>query len=274
MKDSKVSMWFTDDLSHSEYARAMHRTFAFEPHFHSTSCLALIVKGTLRLTLGRTQQDVPSGSFVFINAGDVHAGHATSPEGYAMRTLHAAPADLAALLGAATPDGRGGLSMPSGVYDSRKLTDTFFGIHVCAQTGDNRLKRDEYLLRLMRLLSDRGVTAAGASDTQPTGGSTAASRMRDYIEHHLCEPIRLAKLSDLVAMPPYAAVRTFKKQYGLPPHRYQTQRRVDMARKLIRGGTPIADLSYLCGFADQPHFTRAFKKVLGVTPGFYARQVA
>lgn len=74
MRDSLVSIWSTDDLSHPEFTRARHHTFAFEPHFYSTVCLALIVSGALKLTIGRRTETAAKGAFVFINAGDVHGG--------------------------------------------------------------------------------------------------------------------------------------------------------------------------------------------------------
>jgi hypothetical protein len=58
MHDSFVSLWSTDDLSYAEYSRARHRGFAFEPHFHSTHCLALIVGGAMQLTIGQRSEIV------------------------------------------------------------------------------------------------------------------------------------------------------------------------------------------------------------------------
>ena len=272
MNDSRVSLWSTDDLTHSEYSRALHRTFAFEPHFHSTTCLALIVDGALRLTIGRQLKTVGKGSFILINAGDVHAGHANSTDGWAMRTLHVAPGDLAIQMRSCGIEVAGEIPIKSGVYNTAPLADLFFGVHTCAQTNDDRLKRDESLQRLIALLAAHAEPNRPAARSKPTGDSCAATQIRDYIEDHLFDPIRLEDLSRVVSMPSYTVVRTFKRYYGLPPHRYHTQRRVDIARKLIREKVPLASLSHLCGFADQAHFTRTFRKTLGYTPGFYAQR--
>jgi AraC-like DNA-binding protein len=274
MQDSLVSLWSTDDLSYSEFSRARHHTFAFEPHFHSTVCLALIVAGALRLTIGRQTETVTKGSFIFINAGDVHAGHATSAEqGWAMRTLHVAPNNLAEQMRNHGLRAEADLPIASGIRNESALADLFFGIHVCAQTNDDRLKRDECLQQLIAALAaqaePRHLRQAGVA----AGRVTEARRIRDYIEGRLFDEIRLNELSKLASMPPYTVVRTFKQAFGIPPHRYQTQRRVDVARKLIRDRVPLSSISHLCGFADQPHLTRAFKRTLGYTPGLYARSV-
>jgi AraC-like DNA-binding protein len=45
---------------------------------------------------------------------------------------------------------------------------------------------------------------------------------------------------------------------------------VDRARRLLLTGLSIADVSLEAGFADQSHFTRAFKRIVGVTPAAIA----
>jgi len=56
----------------------------------------------------------------------------------------------------------------------------------------------------------------------------------------------------------------------MPPHRYLTGRRVDLARRYLLDGRPAAEVATLAGFYDQSHLNRHFKKVLGVTPTSFA----
>ncbi len=274
MRDSLVSIWSTDDLSHAEFSRARHHSFAFEPHFHSTICLALIVSGELQLTIGHQTETVAKSSFVLINAGDVHAGHATSPTvGWTMRTLHVAPGDLAEEMRTCGLRADADSPVRSGVRNERELATLFFGIHACAQTNDDRLKRDEFLQRLIFVLAADAKTSRIEEPRGLAGSLTEAKRIRDYIEDRLFEEIRLNDMSKLVSLPPYTVVRAFKWIFGIPPHRYHMQRRVDVARKLIRDRIPLSRISHLCGFADQAHLTRAFKRTLGYTPGLYARSI-
>ncbi|MNG37101.1 HTH-type transcriptional activator RhaR [compost metagenome] len=61
----------------------------------------------------------------------------------------------------------------------------------------------------------------------------------------------------------------FKKSVGISPHSYQIQVRVAHAQRLLRAGVGIADAAIACGFFDQSHLNRAFKKVVGLTPGSF-----
>jgi AraC-like DNA-binding protein len=55
-------------------------------------------------------------------------------------------------------------------------------------------------------------------------------------------------------------------RFGLPPHQYLLQLRVDAARRLLAAKVPASEVAADVGFADQSHFVRRF---LGVTPGRY-----
>ena len=68
---------------------------------------------------------------------------------------------------------------------------------------------------------------------------------------------------------PSHLVRVFRREYGLPPHRYVVGRRLDRARPLLLAGMPIADVAAATGFHDQSHLTRHFRALLGTTPGAF-----
>jgi AraC-like DNA-binding protein len=64
-------------------------------------------------------------------------------------------------------------------------------------------------------------------------------------------------------------IRAFKQHYGMTPHGYLINRRIQFARNQLRQGHLIADVALEAGFADQAHFQRAFKQYLAATPGHY-----
>ena len=68
-------------------------------------------------------------------------------------------------------------------------------------------------------------------------------------------------------------LRAFAQATGLTPHAYLIQRRVQLARRLLRGGASLAEASAEAGFADQSHLHRVFLARHGYTPGAYARSL-
>lgn len=66
--------------------------------------------------------------------------------------------------------------------------------------------------------------------------------------------------------------RLFKKTFGLPPHKWQRERRLDMAKRLLCDPRcALADIAISCGFNDQAHFTRVFKLMTKRTPVAWRR---
>jgi len=102
-------------------------------------------------------------------------------------------------------------------------------------------------------------------------GSPAARRMREMLHSSDGAKLDLETLASGVGMSRFQALRAFKERYGLPPHAYQICAQLGRSRTLLRQGYSASEVAHACGFADQSHFGRTFKRVFGITPGAYAR---
>jgi AraC family transcriptional regulator len=105
---------------------------------------------------------------------------------------------------------------------------------------------------------------------RPRGG-LSERKLRDaleYIEEHLDSEVTLDALAAVAHLSPYHFARMFKTSTGLPPHQYVIARRVERAKQLLRDGgdLTLAQVAARSGFWDQGHFTRNFKRLVGVTP--------
>jgi AraC-like DNA-binding protein len=95
-------------------------------------------------------------------------------------------------------------------------------------------------------------------------------RARHILGNALFENMMLDSVADEVGLSIYSLIRFFKETYGFSPHAWRIQARANEAAKLLRNQESLADVAGTCGFADQSHLTRIFKKVFGVTPGQYS----
>ena len=112
-----------------------------------------------------------------------------------------------------------------------------------------------------------------ARDEEPMRKPSGLSARRleailGYIGEHLHAALTLRDLAAVVHLSPYHFARRFKESIGLPPHRYIIARRIERAKQLLRGGDELslAQVAARVGFWDQGHFTRHFKRLVGVTP--------
>lgn len=84
--------------------------------------------------------------------------------------------------------------------------------------------------------------------------------------------IGLAELAGIARVHPSHLARTFRAVHGCTIGDYARELRVQRARELLaRSALPLARIALQCGFADQSHFTRAFRRTVGVTPAAYRR---
>jgi AraC-like DNA-binding protein len=92
---------------------------------------------------------------------------------------------------------------------------------------------------------------------------------REWIDDDPAAGHSLVDLASLVGASRFQTLRAFAELTGLTPHAYVIQRRLDAARRLIRGGSSLASAAAGAGFADQSHMHRAFIARYGYTPGAY-----
>lgn len=120
--------------------------------------------------------------------------------------------------------------------------------------------------------SDRNIVR----ETSVSRGGLASWQKRAvlaYIEEHLDEQICLLTLAGLTRLSEHHFCRAFKQSFGVPPHRYHVQRRMERAKVLLADRTAsITDIALTLGYSQTSAFSVAFRKNTGWTPSEYRRE--
>lgn len=113
---------------------------------------------------------------------------------------------------------------------------------------------------------------------KPSGrlSSQQLKQVIEYVHEHLSDEVSLVDLAEQMNLSAFHFARLFKNSLGLSPHQYLLQNRVERAKKLIAiADKPnLTDIGLQVGFYDQAHFTKAFKRVVGIAPKGFYKQVA
>ena len=249
--------------------RARYVTHRYTRHAHETYTFALIEDGIEEFSYGGSLLRAGAGGVALLNPDMVHTGQAGAPSGWAYRVLYPDPA-LVAGVAADLGWAHGTPFFPETVvYDARSAR-LLRAAHIAAEHGDRLASSTLLRAALAGLL--RAHARPGDRSAAVPGGSPAVVRtVRDLLAERLADPPSLGDLAGESGMSPFALVRAFRSETGLPPHAYVNHLRVRLARQLLDSGVAPADVAARAGFADQAHLTRHFKRVVGVPPRAYQR---
>lgn len=238
--------------------------FQFARHAHDTYAIALTMTGVQSFDYRGEVRHSQAGGVVVLHPDEPHNGRAGTEDGFRFRTLYLAPQLVQRVLGgAALPYVRGGLS----THPRLKRALTSFLIKP-PQFPPLCLAHDDLLCELVFALQE----AAGDFD-QKRGlvNWPAVCRARQYLDAHVFDPVSMDELAQVAHADRWQLARDFRSGLGTSPYRYLLMRRIEKAQEKLNEGDQVAQIAASCGFADQSHFTRHFRKIIGVTPGQWQR---
>src|SRR5262249_29200559 len=129
----------------------------------------------------------------------------------------------------------------------------------------------ESLANLLAVHLIRHALAPG-QPTRRRDGALPPAKLRAviaYVDEHLDASPTLEHMAARAPLTAYHFTRQFKIATGQPPHQYVISRRVERAQHLLQHDRDLslAEIAACAGFSDQSHFSRHFKRLIGVTPG-------
>jgi AraC-like DNA-binding protein len=137
--------------------------------------------------------------------------------------------------------------------------------------GDARVARRE-IQRALDLLLDSMIQTPF---DRPIHGLAPwqARKVVDHVLANLEAPIRVEDLASVTRLSTSHFSRAFKLSFQLSPHAYIMALRLARARAMMLGGDEqMSQIAAACGFADQAHFCRAFRRKVGCAPGHWRRE--
>lgn len=236
---------------------------SFARHTHDQFGIGVIFAGAQTSASGRGQVEAGAGDIITVNPGEVHDGSPIGIHGRYWKMLYLDPEVVAAAAG----DIKGDRRDPE--FRHPVLTDpssakAFVVLYAGLMEGKTLagLAAESLLFELVeRLMVEK---------RRPPVTTSSIARAKMMLDDAPAKDRTLDDLAREAGLGKFQLLRGFAKVTGLTPHAYLMQRRTDMARRMIRQGTSLADAAFSSGFADQSHMTRMFASKYGVTPGAYA----
>lgn len=232
-------------------------------HSHERATICLVLQGNFTQTYGRNSLACTPSTLLFYPAGEAHADSF-----HDLRTrcfvIEIKPSWLERLnqfsrITYEPANFRGGKAsaLALRVYKEVRALDEFSHLSI------------EGLL--LEMVAEISRSARKIHDRQPT---TRIELVKDLIHSHLQEPLTLSTIAEQAGMHPVYLAQAFRKACGCSVGEYVRRLRIEFAcRELIDRDDSIGKIAAAAGFFDQSHFTGTFKRLLGMTPAEFRKQL-
>lgn len=210
---------------------------------------------------GEIRYSLP-GQALVLHPDELHDGHCHDEAGFSYRAAYVPPTHVQEVLG--------GAELPfvaNGVSKNPSLVAAACSVLIDCAGVDDPDAYEDALYDLAHAMNN----AAGVMAPARIANRTAVIQAREYLESAVVAGARLEELERISGFDRWQLSRDFRALLGTSPYRYLQQRRVDLAKRLLREGATLADAAHGAGFADQSHFGRTFRKSVGLTPKEWLR---
>ena len=231
---------------------------SYKKHFHSTYSISLITSGECSLGIEGVNYRVKKGMVRIINPYEVHEIKKSSWEHI---NLVLSPYLIHSMLG-----GKGERVHFQNVIDDEKLSLDLRLLYECGSQKMSKLK--DILEYLKKSYSCKNP------DVIPLHVKREKLQKAIYYIYqnaNSCD-INLDVLVSHIGLSKYHFLREFKKEFGLTPHHYIQNIKINNARKMLHAKVPLSQIAQDCGFFDQSHLIKTYKKFFGHTPSKVSKQ--
>lgn len=249
-----------DEIKHLHIAKQKNN---FPLHYHETFCISFIRKGLEQLDIAGKSILSEHGQITITNPYELHASPLAHKDMHlSFDTLYISEELMRYFLG--------GQNIK---FDKRQITDT-----ACMQLYDSLIQARIQMndINIQHALSQFIPLLAQHAQWQKEDHQDIIPRrwqeVHAYIDNNLTQKIKLDQLAHIANMNKYSFSKQFKRSTGMTPFNYVLMKKVFAARQLIDSHTDLTQLAYQFDFTDMAHFSKTFKRFVGLSPKLYKSQ--
>ena len=239
---------------------------AFPRHSHDRFTIGVFGASNGTIRFRNSKWKAVDGSILAVPPDEAHSADPRRGRGWTYRSIYPSTEIVALAMEDSSQAERAFFEKP--ILHDPSLAATLLGLHAELLSPAHGLAAEETLLWSIRQLLTRHASER-IPIRSPQVSARAVALARSYLDDNFKNAVKLGELARVCDISPFHLIRSFRDIVGMPPHAYLTQVRANRARDLLVSGEGLSATAYLCGFSDQSHLTRTFKRIFGVTPGAY-----
>lgn len=267
---SHTRVWRAQYLPSIELVHNVSKASSLPRHFHEELELIIRQGDGWQFNYRGAMYSVPSDTLVVTQPREVHHANWMSERDCTFRGLRIDP-DLLQQVALEIAGRQTEVPFfPKPLVHDRDLIHQIVRVHQSLSQSGSQLEQQTTIQDLVAQLILRCadnppcLTRLG-KERQPI------ERVRVYLEDHYSREISLEQLAQIAELSSFHLNRSFRQTFGMPPHAYQIQVRIMIAKRLLRQERSIEKVAIETGFSSQSHFGVHFKRLVFVTPMQYVR---
>lgn len=238
----------------------------FPNHFHEYYVIGFVENGQRYLSCKNQEYIIETGDLLLFNPHDNHTCKQVNNETLDYRCINIQPEIMSKIVYETTGKEYLPYFSQQVVFHS-DLFSSLSELHFMIMQEEKDFKKEEIFFFLIgQLIKEYTQSTLAVIMSEP---SVEVKTVCEFLEKNYTKNITLNDLSDLTGLSKYYLLRSFTKQKGISPYSYLETIRINKAKKLLEECIPPIDVALQTGFSDQSHFSRFFKKYIGLTPKQY-----
>ena len=262
--------WHIEAAGGIDLFRAFNFNHQFKHHFHEEWVIAIYEGGTEHCKIGNVERFTQRGDIHLIPPMCSHSGGPVDDEGWSYRTFYPSQTLIDEILGHSNK----WPSTPT-FYRSSAVWEKLRDLHILIEQEQTAEISEEAIISVIQTIESELLNSRNPNPTQTEElkEPLLAKKVRDFIDLNYEENLSITKIAADFKCSSAHLVRTFSSYFGIAPHAYMVQLRILKAKYALKKGATSVEAAIDAGFSDQPHMIRHFRRMFGVTPGHYIKNV-
>ncbi|WP_026703577.1 AraC family transcriptional regulator [Flavobacterium soli] len=243
-----------------EYISIEHQTTEFPKHFHETFCISLIHLGTEQIDFENNSLFCEAGSISITNPYEIHSNPLIDVKAPLKFDTIYIPNEIM----------KYGLDGKNIIFLNRKISskkaNQYFLNLKNAIESQNDLEIDFCLKQFTKAI--HSYSQENKEEYQ-TLNFSSFREINTFVENNIQNRFSLDELSALANINKFGFVKKFKASTGMTPMHYILMKKIFSSKKLLDQNTDLTEIAYHYNFTDLAHYSKTFKRFIGVSPTKY-----
>lgn len=261
MEGKGIRYYFNNMHVNIEIKNCSNSVHSSKAHFHNEVSIALVESGISRTEIGDEIYEITEDTFLIIPPGVVHKCNPNDYSDWNFRMLYISPSWFESAFNVK-------LEQIKFSYMKLNKTESLAIIELLNEIENNiiDIEKESKLINFISLLLN---AENSKKEISKIIYQSQLDKTKKFLDTNYLSTITLDDLVQVSGISKYYLIRQFENSYGLSPHKYITNLRVNHSKELLKTSMDFASIALESGFYDQSHFTKCFKEYTGVTPKKY-----